>query len=415
MKTSALLVSLLLVGCTRASREPAPAASSAAKPATGAPEAGVVAALGVDVDDGGLDDAALLPSVAIAVPNGPAVNVRAAASALLAVSVAAGTWKAVEVERRASDGGVVQKETFERPRNAKEETRSEHAAKPGVEYMYRARVGSGPWSPEVAIRLPVPRRAPLVPADVTAVAESPYALRVAWKADTRATAGFELLVAKDGAAEHTAALVSPSARSFVLHLRIPGRRYAVRLRAFNERGISAESATVEATMPAKDPATPATPTLPPCKPLPKERDESAPGTFGMGRADVGLPGGRPLFNDPSGKNGLLRRLYGRVDGCFRELGSFELQAEMRVVEGVEDDGFPLLHAIAGAGQYAGAQLVTLRYVGGRYRQVDAAYFCGEPYPESATDPRVPPEDGGPDLTSARPPFGECQRDFRAAD
>jgi hypothetical protein len=413
----ALLASLVLVACTRGgAKDATPGAGTASKIAAedGGGLARVADAAPVavrDEDDGGADDTTPLPAISLAPPKGPEITVRALGTALLEVTVPGTTWKSVEVERHARSGGVPQTEKLERPRGPKAEpARSLHAANPGEEYVYRARVGNGAWSPEAAIRLPVSRRAPPPPSDVTAVAETPYAVRVSWKAETRAVTGFEVLVSRDGGTERTGGLVTPTERSFLLHLRVPGRRYTHRVRAFNDRGASPESAPVDVTMPTRDPGASAKVSLPPCKPLPKERDESK-ATLGSPRDDVGLPGGKPLYNDPAPTDGLERHLYGKVDGCFRDLGAFQLQADVRAVDGVDDEGFPLLHAIAGAGSFVGAQIFTLRYVAGRYRKVDEALFCGEHYPDSVSDPRVPQEGAGSDVTSYRPPFGSCQVDF----
>ncbi len=417
-RAAVLLSSLVVVACTRGgAKEAAPGRSASLEVVVAdggglAGEADAGASATYD-DDAGADDTTPLPAITLTPPKGPAVVVRALGSALLEVSVEAGSGsKTVEVERHARSGGVAQKEIVEAKRAAKAAATSLHAANPGEEYVYRARVGGGAWSTEETIRLPVSRRPPPPPTDVTAVAETPYAVRVSWKAETRPVTGFEVLVAKDDGAEISAGLVTPTERGFVLHLRVPGRGYTHRVRAFNDRGASAASPPARVTMPLRDPGAPAKVTLPPCKPLPKERDESK-GAFGMPRVDVGIPGGPPLYNDPGPRDGAERHFFGKVDGCFRELGVFQLQADVRTVDGVDDDGFPLLHAIAGAGSFVGAQLFTLRYVGGRYKKVDEASFCGEHYPDLVTDPRVPQDPAGSDVTSFRPPFGTCQIDFSA--
>jgi hypothetical protein len=117
-----------------------------------------------------------------------------------------------------------------------------------------------------------------------------------------------------------------------------------------------------------------------------------------------------------GPSHVRRHLYGEYDGCVRDFGAFDFQDVVGKIEGVTitDEGFPVLRAVAGAGQYVGANIVTLRFSRGRYTVVDSATFCGDPWPDSdpKKDPTVAPEGSGDDVTTFGPPFEGCQRDYQ---
>jgi hypothetical protein len=78
-----------------------------------------------------------------------------------------------------------------------------------------------------------------------------------------------------------------------------------------------------------------------------------------------------------------------------------------VVKDRSDEGWPLLHAIAGAGQLVGAQIQTLQFGHGRYTVVDEAHVCGEGE-QDADKPTIGSVHD--DLESCSPPFESCQRD-----
>ena len=301
-------------------------------------------------------------------------------------------WKTIEVERRSGDD--VQRETIERPT-----PHSLHFAKPGAAYVYRGRA-SGGWSPEVTLHVGVPVAAPATPSDVTLRAETPFAVRIGWTARAGA-AGFEIQ-------RHTntdfvrVALVNPGERQFVHHLRLPGEQLAYRVRSFDAKGASAW-ATATTTMPiATDPKAPP---MGPCIP----RVVKAPKTTSCNPEIATLQslGGAVVSNVPGAGDGCRRHLVGRYAGCTRELGVFDVQADVLVVDGHPDEGFPLLHAVMWAGEYVGAKLATLQFRHGRYVVADEAVFCGEDRPE-AENPVLGVVSS--DITSCAPPFTTCQRD-----
>jgi hypothetical protein len=220
-------------------------------------------------------------------------------------------------------------------------------------------------------------------------------------------AGFELQV-KVNEVFVRAVLVDSTMREVIHHLRLPGEPLTYRVHAFNAAGASPPSPVVTITLPERMDSTSAKPAaMGPCI-APVKR---APKSSGCDPEILTLDGGtgHVVSNVPGAGNGCMRHLVGEYGGCTRELGVFALQADVVVVKGHSDEGFPLLHAIAGAGQYVGASIQTLRFSHGRYTVADEAHTCGEsPAPDSA---------GGPtagvvtdDLSGCKPPFATCQRD-----
>jgi hypothetical protein len=352
----------------------------------------------------------------VALKNAPPLTLRPVGPALIEVIVGdrgPASWTTIEVERRALSAGARQHDKFERnPKGglgSRPPRRHLHSAKPGTSYAYRARSG-GEWSPEVTVRTPDPSGPPPTPGPLTAQAQSPFAVRLAWDADARAAAGFEIEVERKGHYVR-AALVDPTEREYVHNHRLPGRPYAYRVRAFNARGASAPSTVATITTPDRgDLSSAAKAPAPPCIRLPPATDPAK--VQGIPRDVLNAGGGLPLYNDPEGTNGLRRHLIGHYDGCFRDFGAFNLQADITEVPGFTDEGFPLLRAIAGAGQYVGAQILTLRFSRGRYTVVNGANFCGDPWPDrDPDDPGLGAEGSGQDLTSYSPPFESCQRDL----
>lgn len=248
--------------------------------------------------------------------------------------------------------------------------------------------------------------APAKPASLVAKAVSPFAVRLTWDAAPRAAAGFEVQV-KSGEAFVRAALVDATKREFVHHLRLPKQVLTYRVRAFNAQGASEPSPPATLTMPERpDPSSTAPVAIGPCVPLPSKPPKSTGCDPEISTLDGGT--GHVVHNVPGAGNGCMRHLMGEYAGCTRELGVFMLQADIVVVKGKSDDGWPLLHAIAGAGQQDGAQIQTLRFARGRYTIVDTAQVCGERGTGASSDP-----DAGvvsDDLERCRPPFETCQRD-----
>lgn len=236
------------------------------------------------------------------------------------------------------------------------------------------------------------------PESVAVVAVTPYAAKVTWMAVSASVVGFEVEVNAEGAWKR-AGLVDAKSRAFVHHLRLPGEAYEYRVRAFDARGTS-DAVEARVTMPVAG----APPKVPPrggCIPA----VTAAPKATGGCSPDLDvIPATHPVTNTPSASDACRRRLLGEYQGCTRELGAFVLQADVMAVPGHETEGFPLLHAIEGAGQYVGAQILTLQFAAGRYVEVDRAQVCGD-------EPEDKPPGAGTvsaDVTQSRPPFDACQ-------
>lgn len=379
-----IVAGLVLVGCGR--HRPPPDA----RPAPIVPVASVSAAPVVVVEEPPAPPAE--ETRTLAVPGAGVVELHAIGQAIEVNVPATGSWKKLEIARRSGD--ETQHETLSRSTR-----RSLHFASPGTSYVYRART-TGAWSSEVTIHVGVPIAAPPAPTEVTLRAETAFAVRIGWTARPGA-AGFEIQRNTNGDFVRVA-LVNPNEREFVHHLRLPGESLVYRVRAFGAKGASTW-ATATTTMPtATDPKAPP---MGPCIPA----IVKAPKTSSC-NPEISLlesPGGETVSNVPGAGNGCRRHLVGRYAGCPRELGVFDIQADVLAVAGHSDEGFPLLHAVMGAGQYVGAQLATLQFRHGRYVVADEAFFCGDD-PSDAENPALGTV--SEDVTSCAPPFPTCQRD-----
>jgi hypothetical protein len=269
-----------------------------------------------------------------------------------------------------------------------------------------SRPSTGEAAPEAAATMSPPT-APTAPRTLSAQATSPFAVTVQWSADEGAATGFAIDVERNGSFV-LAAVLGGTARRWTHHHRLPGGTYEYRVRAFHARGVSLPSTAVKVTTPVRSAASGKL-TRPPCTRLPKAAPAAT--LVGRPREVLTAPGGPALYDDPDPSSPLRRHLFGTYEGCVRELGAFDLQADVTAVPGIVDEGFPLLHAIAGAGQYVGASILTLRFAQGHYSVVDEARFCGEPAPDGdAADPTLGTEGAPSDLTTWTPPFRDCQRD-----
>lgn len=417
----ALALPAVVAACTR---PPMPGADGRAARDAGSPRPSRLEAPGAPPAATGQtassqDDAASQEPKAIALDAAPPVTLRLVGSGLIEVSLGtpakgADTWSAVEVERRADRGNAAEGEVFLRAKPSQragaaspDQWRAVHTAKPGATYRYRARAAGGAWSEEVAVHVPRPSSAPAQPSELAARAQSPYAVRLTWSASTEGTAGFEVQVGQ-GDSFVRAGLVGPTEREFVHHLRIPGQLVKYRIRAFNSAGASDVTDVVALTMPERPDARTGSLGAPGvCMRAPPQAPPNAAGCDpAVEELDAGQ--GRILYNAPTPGDGCRRRLIGSYKGCLRELGAFVAQADVVVVPGWSDDGWPLLHAVAGAGQYVGATVQTLRFDRGHYSIVDAAQFCGDRAPD-VDDLHTGAQDA--DLTKCFPPFDACQTDY----
>jgi hypothetical protein len=339
----------------------------------------------------------------IALKDAPLVTIRLLGAALIEVTLAERAQ--VEVKRRASSPGAVEQRDAFGNEDRLENRRLLHTARPGATYRYRARSSGSDWSDPVTLRAPAPTAPPRAPSGLTARAETPFAVRLAWEASVRATAGFEILTEHRGQFVR-AALVDPTERDFVHHLRVPGRHYRYRVRAFNSAGASEPTPEATITMPAPAQAPKAKlPAMGPCvQPV-----VQAPQSSGCNPEieELYAENGRVVFSVPGAGNGCERHLMGDYAGCRRRLGVFTVQADITAVPDWSDEGWPLLHAIAGAGQYVGASIETLRFTRGRYLVVDVAQYCGDG-PSDRNELIHGVVDGDP--ARSFPPFEQCQLD-----
>ncbi len=329
--------------------------------------------------------------------------VEAVGSALIRVTVTADAnaprkWS-VELERYDSDGGPPATDGF-----GKSGQSSLHSAVSGQPYGYRFRLAKGEWTPLVEVRTAMPARGPGVPTNLSLRARDAFTTELVWDADATASAGQEIEVRSERGTRR-AAIVDPTARTFQHAGRRPGSKFSYRIRSFNAAGSSAWSEEAEVTMPALSKAPALASKLGRCVTLPKE----APSTYAIGRDSLRGPPNE-LVNEPDSNDPLLRHLIGRANGCLRDLGSIHAQANISVVEGVDDDAvFPFLVVVAGAGS-EGAQLIFLRFDGAKYEEAHRVGVCGDPpYSEPPTL-----YFGSWDFTGEpnnfRPPFGDCQMD-----
>lgn len=271
--------------------------------------------------------------------------------------------------------------------------------RPATELSVHPTEDAGPSDADAKAALSGP---PLsAPSGVVARAVSPYAVALtwAWPPGSAPVNGFEVLTVH-GDRGVRAGLANPGDRTFAIHGLRPDDRLELRVRAFDSRGGGSPSETVVITTPKDAPKRTQAPPPPCIAPI-----TSAPATTGGCNPGIEvLDATKQLVNVPSANDACRRRLVATYKGCTRELGAFELQADVTEVPGYPTEGFPLLHAIAGAGEYVGAQILTLRFAEGRYSVVDTVAYCGEPSPDA-------PEGSGlalPDLRLCRPPFETCQ-------
>jgi hypothetical protein len=343
-------------------------------------------------------------SVSLEPPGGPRLAIRQLGAALLELSVADSAPAKIELERSytGSDGNVVTEHDTLEVRSGKRSARRVNTAVPGVTYTYRARAAQD-WSGAVTFRVPVPSAPPPAPKDLKARAETPYAVRLKWQGELDGTSGFEVQ-AMTGAEFVRVALVDPTEHELVQHMLVPGDYLQYRVRAFNSVGVSDPSNVSAVTLPAS--VRGFQPKVAPVGRCIKGPLSPSPGGgCNPDVEEIDAGSGRVLFNAPDKSFACKRHFIGDYQGCRRDFGAFELQADVIVVPGETNEGWPLLHAIAGAGQYAGAMVLTLRFSKGRYSEVDRAFFCGD-RPPDANDMIDGIEDA--DLGRSSPPFIGCQ-------
>lgn len=354
----------------------------------------------------------------IAVPGGPAVTVRTLGSAYLEVSVSRSDksrWSELELERwpdgADTDAGaeVVQRGALTRAKKLHAgEDSVLHATKPGGAFVYRARTKGGVWSEPIVIHSPDPSAPPAAPTGFHVRAESSFAARLDWTAPAAkvpSLAGFAIEGRKVGQKEFVrVALVNPSTTAWTHHHLLPRNQVEYRVRAFNARGGSPPTEAVAIELPEKLDA-PGTKKSARggCAPAPPPGANPNGPCMPLDTVTT-LASGAPLLNAPGTANPCDRHLFAPYGGCNRLLGHFMLQAEMSPVEGYADEGFPLLHAIAGAGQFVGANILTLRFEKGVYYEADNAFVCGENPPWTEM-PTLGYRDA--ELGSSVPPFEEC--------
>lgn len=406
-------VSLLLIGCSACGARrgtatgPAPSASIVVEPSSVvAPEAGSPPAPApIEFTDLGDDATIEVGDVRVhLVPAGPG---------LIAIDVAAVRRNAeLELERHVlgkDDTTQTQTAALESGRKV-DSANLEHTAVPGTTYGYRARVDKGKWSDEVKVRTARPSAPPPKPAALKVEAIDPYSVRVSWQGDTRPTTGFVLEV-RSPTDWKVAAVLKVTAHEFTHNTRLPKSEYNYRIAAFNEHGKSELLEAAPVKTPEKAEKPPKKRPLSPCVktvPAPPESSGFFPSELNESPRLVGV-------HDVATPNSWNRHLFGEYKGCLRELGVFTVQDMGFSTRegGIIDEGFPLLQAVAGAGEFLGANIDTYRFAAGHYEEVNVSLHCGESKLGSsfydAKDPTMP-DDGDKDVTKWTGPFEECQRE-----
>lgn len=341
-------------------------------------------------------------------PIAPGLTVRIAPAGpgLIAVSAeaapsASASW-AIELERHEADAASA----VERLTPSK--ATSIHSAAPGASYLYRFRAAGGAWSDAVEVHTAVPAKAPAAPMHLVVRSNDAFSAALAWEGDASDAAGFDIEVTTQRGATR-ASVVDPDQRAFVHLGRRPGATYGYRVRSFNPAGVSEWSPKAEITLPKLSAPAALSNKLAPCTTLPA----TAPaGAFGSGR-DTLRAAPDELVNEPDANDPLLRHFFGRARGCLRSLGHVRAQADIRVVDGVDADPFPMLSVIAGAGQFVGAEFVFLRFDGTAYAPVHEVLLCGDAYPSDGPSLTFGQRDGD-DPRTFQPPFDACQDDLDLA-
>lgn len=300
-------------------------------------------------------------------------------------------------------------------------------ARPDTTYRFRVRAevtrGSGTEtraSNEYVLRAPAePRSPPTTPAAVTVAARSPFVLEVRWRsADTRAY-GFEIERRDDAGEFRRAGIAEPDARRFVDHGRLPSTTSTYRVRAFNPRGVSAWSAPAPGVTrrlaeltapPRREPRAPCTTLDAVTAQLANENAvDDVPAKTVVCR-DIALDARHRVdaVTLPAlcGVQNCGWSLYGEAGGCYRALGSFELDTRECPRFGTlatAPDGWPVLSA--GAHDSAVSVRVAVHaFLHGEYVAVDDYIACAPNAPVVwPVDREMPPEDP----TRWSPPFHGC--------
>lgn len=339
--------------------------------------------------------------------HGLTLDIHPAGPALIVVDLKEPTpkpkWKKVFIERRLIGGtGPTQAEDIQNFGLERSSTR--HSAEPGQRFTYRAKLDeTGPWK-EANIRLAEPKTPPPPPKNVVATPETPWSINLSWEVDVRAVAGIEVDV-QDGKDWKLLAIVNPDESKFSHGYRVPKQSSRYRVATFNRNGKSAFVETATVTTPEK-----ASKPRPP-KPLPRCTKLPPPSDVSTGLGDARVQEEPELWSFAGGPGGAApRRLFGRYQGCLREMGTFDLQGDTLTTvrpDTEPTEGFPVLVGIMGAGYYAGAQLGTYAFENGRYEEVDVELFCGETDGLEVDPKRMyfPKLDG--EVTQRRGPFDGC--------
>jgi len=289
---------------------------------------------------------------------------------------------------------------------------------PDTTYRYRAYAESGivgarrdsDWSNEVSVTTPSPpARPPAPPDDLQDEAAGPFRVALRWQDRSDNEYGFEIRkqVGEDWV---RVLLVDPDTTQVILHGRTPDREARYRVRAFNVRGISADSNDAVVRTPAlQDIASPRRPgaerpTPGPCSTrgqASREALEDEAGDGGTGRGErqvleqeLGSALDLVEYADPylCGNANCSWVIYGTYGGCFRRLG--ETFGAGQQVVATTPGGLPVLIDI-GHMSADQSSVGLMQLLDGAFATVDDYSHCAH---------------GDADLPRLSPPFQGCQED-----
>jgi len=303
------------------------------------------------------------------------------------------------------------------------------SARPGTKYRLRARarvsrgsVSRTRESDECVVKTPPePRERPTTPFGINVAAPSPFALEVQWEFDGVHAYGFEIQRRDDAGEFRRVGVVEPDARRFVDHGRRPNTASIYRVRAFNPRGVSTWSVPASGTTRplAKLSAPPHKELHAACTTLDAETTRLAEeASFDGAHAETRVCRGIALDGHHRvdavtvpvlcGAQNCGWTLYAELDGCYRALGSFTLEApECPRFETVAAaaNGWPVLRAYAHESGSSASVAVQV-FLHGEYVEVDHYVECASAIPVVRTADGAMPERSD-DPTRWAPPFVGC--------
>ena len=373
------------------------------------------------------------------VPPPPRISAHVVAPSLIAVVIQIDTIEAGWLVGRAR--AVADLDTSESTVSLNQKQLSDTVwlhAEPAKRYLVSAQLEStrvpsqkSRWT--AAVRLEVPRApstAPQAPASLTARAESPYAVRLAWQDRSESEHGFAIERAAAGKPTfERVAVVRTNVTSWTHHALGPNDLGTYRVVSFNPIGVSAPSEPVAATTLAD--VTQVTGYAAPG--AAKDGSDCLTGEIDLSNTEGALSGQPPrlyrnisfgqhrvdMLLDLCGNANCNVSLFAMLGGCKRSIGDLffvpgDSTSPGWTVRALDPHGWPVITTI-GHSSYSTFSVNTWQLIDGKYRPVDAAFHCGTvrdvSWPSRVRDDPSDEEDPRTaDLRTFRPPFQECQFD-----